>query len=348
MRKLKWGVLGVAKIAVEKVIPAMQRGDVSEIAAIASRDLAKARARRRPARHPAGLRLLRGAAGRSGDRGDLQSAAQRSARALDGPRARGRQARAVREADRARRRGGRALIDARDAVRQDRRRGVHGAVPSAVAARPRAGRGRGRSARSRAIQTFFSYHLLDPKNIRNRPPGGGGALRHRLLRDPDRALHFRGRADAGGGDARPRPGFSHRPPGQRDRSISPAARHLTFSAARNCRRISACTIVGEQGRIEIEIPFNAPPDRPTEDHHRQRRGPVRTAARTRGIRRLRSVHAAGRRVFARRDRADAIRVSDRGRDRQHAGHRRPVPLGGERRVGGAVAASGRPSGEAAR
>ncbi len=44
MRKVKWGVLGVANIAVEKVIPAMQRGDVSQIAAIASRDLGKARA----------------------------------------------------------------------------------------------------------------------------------------------------------------------------------------------------------------------------------------------------------------------------------------------------------------
>jgi predicted dehydrogenase len=25
-----------------------------------------------------------------------------------------------------------------------------------------------------AIQTFFSYRLLDPANVRNRPPGGGG------------------------------------------------------------------------------------------------------------------------------------------------------------------------------
>jgi predicted dehydrogenase len=40
MRKVKWGVLG--KIAVEKVIPAMQHGEVAEIAAIASRDLGKA------------------------------------------------------------------------------------------------------------------------------------------------------------------------------------------------------------------------------------------------------------------------------------------------------------------
>ena len=44
MRKVKWGVLGVAKIATEKVIPAMKRGEATEIAAIASRDLGKARA----------------------------------------------------------------------------------------------------------------------------------------------------------------------------------------------------------------------------------------------------------------------------------------------------------------
>src|ERR1700734_3069100 len=44
MRKVKWGVLGVAKIATEKVIPAMQQGEASHIAAIASRDLGKARA----------------------------------------------------------------------------------------------------------------------------------------------------------------------------------------------------------------------------------------------------------------------------------------------------------------
>ena len=44
MRKIRWGVLGVAKIATEKVIPAMQRGQWSEVTAIASRDLEKARA----------------------------------------------------------------------------------------------------------------------------------------------------------------------------------------------------------------------------------------------------------------------------------------------------------------
>jgi predicted dehydrogenase len=41
-RKVKWGVLGAANIAVKKVIPGMQAGDLCDIAAIASRDLAKA------------------------------------------------------------------------------------------------------------------------------------------------------------------------------------------------------------------------------------------------------------------------------------------------------------------
>src|SRR6184192_994114 len=41
-QKVKCGVLGVAAIAVKKVIPAMQKGEWSEIAAIASRELSKA------------------------------------------------------------------------------------------------------------------------------------------------------------------------------------------------------------------------------------------------------------------------------------------------------------------
>ena len=42
-RKVQWGVLGVASIATRKVIPGMQKGEWSEIAAIASRDREKAK-----------------------------------------------------------------------------------------------------------------------------------------------------------------------------------------------------------------------------------------------------------------------------------------------------------------
>jgi len=41
--KVRWGVLGAANIAVRKVIPAMQRGAWCEVTALASRDLEKAR-----------------------------------------------------------------------------------------------------------------------------------------------------------------------------------------------------------------------------------------------------------------------------------------------------------------
>src|ERR1700722_17317482 len=43
MKKIRWGILGVAKIATAKVIPAMQKASNVEIAAIASRDLSKAK-----------------------------------------------------------------------------------------------------------------------------------------------------------------------------------------------------------------------------------------------------------------------------------------------------------------
>ena len=57
-RKVSWGVLGAAKIGLEKVIPAMQRGEVSRIDAIASRDIVKAAPGRRRSGHRQGLRLL--------------------------------------------------------------------------------------------------------------------------------------------------------------------------------------------------------------------------------------------------------------------------------------------------
>src|SRR5436190_24032878 len=42
--KVRWGVLGAAKIAAQKVIPAMQRSQWADVTAIASRDIEKARA----------------------------------------------------------------------------------------------------------------------------------------------------------------------------------------------------------------------------------------------------------------------------------------------------------------
>jgi predicted dehydrogenase len=41
-KRVRWGVLGTAHIATRNVIPAMQRGEWSEVVAIASRDCDKA------------------------------------------------------------------------------------------------------------------------------------------------------------------------------------------------------------------------------------------------------------------------------------------------------------------
>ena len=44
MKKVRWGVLGVARIAVNRVIPAMKSGECCEVVGIASRDLVRAQA----------------------------------------------------------------------------------------------------------------------------------------------------------------------------------------------------------------------------------------------------------------------------------------------------------------
>ena len=43
MRKVKWGILGAAKIARQRVIPGLQKGTLGEVVGIASRDIAKAK-----------------------------------------------------------------------------------------------------------------------------------------------------------------------------------------------------------------------------------------------------------------------------------------------------------------
>ena len=98
-RKLRWGVLGAARIAVKKVIPAMQRG-IHRGRRLASRDRG-----RRSGGAELGIPKAYGSyeelLADPGHRGRLQPAAQPPPRRVVDPRGRGGQARAVREADRA-------------------------------------------------------------------------------------------------------------------------------------------------------------------------------------------------------------------------------------------------------
>ena len=261
MRKVRWGVLGVANIAVEKVIPAMQRGAVSEIAAIASRDSARARA--------AADRL--GVAQAYGSYEELLADPGIEAvynplpnelhvlwtrKALEA----GKHVLCEKpiglDADEAR-----SLIDARD------RSGKLVAEAFMVRYHPQWRRARelvaaGAIGATTAIQTFFSYRLLDPENVRNRPPGGGG------LYDIGCYAVLTARYIFGAEPARVVATLDRDPKFRTDRLASaivefPGGRHLTFTAATQLSGHQRVTIVGETGRIEVAVPFNAPPDRRT-------------------------------------------------------------------------------------
>jgi predicted dehydrogenase len=261
LRKVRWGVLGVANIAVEKVIPAMQQGAVSEIAAIASRDLARART--------AAERLCIQRAYGSYDElladSEIEAVYNPLPNELHVPWTRkaleaGKHVLCEKpiglDANEAR-----SLIDARE------RAGKLVAEAFMVRYHPQWRRARelvgtGEIGAASAIQTLFSYRLLDPENVRNRPPGGGGlydigcyailTARYIFAAEPTRVIAT----------------LDRDPKFLTDRLVSgivefPGGRHLTFSAATQLSRHQRVTIVGDAGRIEVAIPFNAPPDRPT-------------------------------------------------------------------------------------
>jgi hypothetical protein len=56
--------------------------------------------------------------------------------------------------------------------------------------------------------------------------------------------------------------------------------------------LSADPFSGTRGRIELEIPFNAPPDRPHEAFHRQQRRSDWQRDHYRDLSRVRSIHVA--------------------------------------------------------
>ena len=118
----------------------------------------------------------------------------------------------------------------------------------------------GRLGEVRAIQTLFSYYLDDPANIRNQADIGGGGLydigcyaintaRYLFGAEPERVV---GAFDI---DATLRT----------DRMMSglavfPGARQLAFTCATQLVPTQRVQILGTRGRLEIEIPFNAPAD----------------------------------------------------------------------------------------
>jgi len=261
MRKVKWGVLGAARIASEKVIPAMQRGEASEIIALASRDSAKAR----EAAKRLGIARAHGSyEGLLADP-DIEAVYNPlpnelhvpwTVRALEAGKHVLCEKPIALDAKEAR-----ELIEARD------RSGKLVAEAFMVRHHPQWRRAKelvdnGAIGPVHAIQTFFCYRLLDPSNVRNIPPGGGG------LYDIGCYAVLTARYVFGAEPARVVGAMDRDPNFGTDRLFSaliefPAARHLTFTVGTQLAGHQRVTIAGEAGRIEIAIPFNAPPDRPT-------------------------------------------------------------------------------------
>ncbi|MEX0660146.1 MAG: Gfo/Idh/MocA family oxidoreductase [Balneolaceae bacterium] len=114
----------------------------------------------------------------------------------------------------------------------------------------------------KSIHSFFSYFNNDPENIRNKPAAGGGSLmdigcycislsRFIFNREPDRVY----------GEIDIDPDFNV------DRKASGILSFgdltSTFTCSTQMHPYQRVHIFGTEGIIEIEIPFNAPTDRPT-------------------------------------------------------------------------------------
>ena len=114
----------------------------------------------------------------------------------------------------------------------------------------------------KTIQTFFSYYNVDPNNIRNQKDAGGGGMmdigcycisvaRFIFEREPERVFGT----------------VEFDPVLETDRLASGildfGGQTSTFTCSTQLTPYQRVNILGTDGRIEIEIPFNAPPDKPT-------------------------------------------------------------------------------------
>jgi predicted dehydrogenase len=258
--KVRWGVLGVAKIATEKVIPAMQRSGWADVAAIASRDVEKARG----AAASLGIPRAYGSYDELLADPDVEAVYNPLPNHLH-----------VRWSIRAAEQGkhvlcekpiGMTATEASTLLAVRDRAGVVVQEAFMIRTHPQWARAveiveSDRIGAVRSMIGGFSFFNDNAANIRNVPAFGGGAMMDigcylvnsaRLVfrKEPDRAMAAI--------DRDPQLGI--------DRLASFL---LDFGAA---HAIGTCsirmvpyqrvTIFGTRGRLEIEIPFNAPRDRP--------------------------------------------------------------------------------------
>lgn len=258
--KLRWGVLSAAKIGRTKVIPAMQKGERCEVTAIASRELGTAKA----AAETLGIPKAYGSYEELLADPDVDAIYNPLPNHLHVPwsilAARAGKHVLCEKPIGLSSTECRALMDVRDETK------VVIGEAFMVRTHPQWLRARelvrsGELGELRSIVSAFSYFNRDPQNIRNMPGIGGGALmdigcypiqisRFLFETEPVRCVAAVDR-DPDFGTDRLTSGL-----------LEFASGHSVFSCSTQLAPYQTVQILCTKGRIEIEIPFNAPPDRP--------------------------------------------------------------------------------------
>ena len=254
---VRWGILGAANIALKKVIPAMQGSALSQVVAIASRDLAKAQAAAKSLEIPRAY----GSYQELIDDPDIEAIYNPLPNHLHVPWS-------IRAAERGKHvlcekpvaltaQEARKLLAARDQY------GVQIGEAFVVRTHPQWLKVKeivlsGRIGELRLISGHFSYYRRDPGDIRSRVEWGGGGLmdvgcypitisRWLFGAEPTEVVGL----------------IDRDPEMQIDRLTSGLLRfergHATFSCAMQLVHYQTMQIFGTTGRIAVEIPFNAPP-----------------------------------------------------------------------------------------
>ena len=254
---VRWGILGAANIALKKVIPGMQGSALAQVVAIASRDIAKARA----AADRLGIPRAYGSYQELIDDPDIEAIYNPLPNHLHVPWS-------IRAAEQGKHvlcekpialsaREALQLLEARD------RTGVMIGEAFMVRTHPQWIKVReivasGKIGELRLVAGHFSYYRRDPGDIRSRVEWGGGALmdvgcypitiaRWLFAAEPTEVVGL----------------IEHDPDMKIDRLTSGLLRfgkgQATFSCATQLVPYQSMQIFGTTGRIAIEIPFNAPP-----------------------------------------------------------------------------------------
>lgn len=259
--KLRWGVLSTAKIGLKKVLPAMQQGQYTSVTAIASRDLAKAK----EAAAALGISKVYGSYEELLADPDIDAVYNPLPNQLHVPWT-------IKAAE-----AGKHVLcekpisltvaEAKTLLDVLTRTGVRIGEAFMVQTAPQWLRLRellteGRIGTLRSVAGFFSYFNDDPSNIRNQVDCGGGGLM-----DIGCYLILASRC-AFGQEPRRVVGCMDRDPRMHTDRLTSAildfpAGQAIFTCSTQLVPYQRVQFFGTKGRIEIEIPFNAPPDRPT-------------------------------------------------------------------------------------